>query len=430
MNIFVKKIKSLYDTGAIHIVVGSFVTKFVAFFGSIFVVRLLSKSDYGVLSYVENIYSYAFVLAGLGLMNAALRFVVKAETSEKKRCYVDYIVRRGFLYDILITIVIVVVNFFAVYPDEFSDAKKWVPIIAFLVPFQDLVNELLSILRACFKNKLYAYLSLLVSTMLIAGRVVGAKIFAIGGVVCSRVIINAIFALFGMLLVFKFLLNKKDKSLKLSIAEKKEVNSYSLQYMITNGLWAIFMLNDVFLLSNICNDAVMSADYKVACVIPGNISIFATAIGTYVVPYFVKNEDDISWVRRNFYKVFVITAFVVFVVALLIVVISKPLIVLMYGEQYLNIIPIMRVLLLAAFVNSGLRYPIANILASMGQIKYNFKISLIGVLAQVILDFILIPRFNMYGAAMSNCIVYFIMAVYLFVSFWGLYLKRNNNVIC
>ena len=82
------KIKKLYASGAFHITIGSFVTKFVAFFGSIFVVRLLTKTDYGILQYVENLYSYALVLAGFGLPFAILRYVVIAE-KDKKSAYLN-----------------------------------------------------------------------------------------------------------------------------------------------------------------------------------------------------------------------------------------------------------------------------------------------------------------------------------------------------
>lgn len=52
-------------------------------FGSIVIVRLLSKQEYGVLSYIENLYSYAYVIAGLGLSNALLRYVILAKSPEK-----------------------------------------------------------------------------------------------------------------------------------------------------------------------------------------------------------------------------------------------------------------------------------------------------------------------------------------------------------
>ena len=60
-----EKWTSLRDQGALHIFIGSFITKFVAFFASIFIVHLFSKPDYGVLGYVENIFGYVYLLAGL-----------------------------------------------------------------------------------------------------------------------------------------------------------------------------------------------------------------------------------------------------------------------------------------------------------------------------------------------------------------------------
>ena len=100
--IFENKIKKLYNKGALHITIGTFVTKFVAFFGSIVVVRLLSKSDYGMMSYVENIYSYALIFAGFGLSNGILRYLVISEEKEKKKSIFNYIIKRSMIINVAI----------------------------------------------------------------------------------------------------------------------------------------------------------------------------------------------------------------------------------------------------------------------------------------------------------------------------------------
>ena len=108
-----KKVKNIirktYESGAFHITFGTFATKFVAFFGSIVVVRLLSKTDYGVMSYVENIYSYAFILAGFGLSNAILRYLVKADTIEQKYSYYKYIINQSIVRDCILALIIIVI---------------------------------------------------------------------------------------------------------------------------------------------------------------------------------------------------------------------------------------------------------------------------------------------------------------------------------
>lgn len=430
LRIIIKKrillgITSLYSAGALHVIIGSFASKFVVFFGSIFVVRLLSKEDYGVLKYVENIYSYALLAAGLGLANAILRYLVISEDVSEKKGHYTYITRKSFIIDIIIALFLCAYSFSVEFPDKYASARYLIPILALLLPAQDLLAEELYTARAFFKNKLYAYASFITSTLLIFGRIVGAHVGGVSGVLWSRTLLNMVFALIGSIVVWKtFFSGNINKPLALTQERKKEVNAYAFQYMITNGFWALFMLNDTQLLGRLLNDPSVLADYGVAYVFPGNVSIFATAIGIFVAPYFTKNEKNTEWVRRNYKRVYMVSMMVVGVVVSMIALIARPLILWVYGEQYLNVVGLMRVLLIAAFINSGLRFTTANLLAAMGQIKYNMIISGFGIVTQLILDFLLIPKWGGMGVAISNCAVYLAMAVSLFIIFYRKYYKQ------
>jgi len=250
---------------------------------------------------------------------------------------------------------------------------------------------------------------------------VGAYLNGIGGVLWSRIIINGIFGILLILFVSHiFVKNKKEY---LTLQEKREANIYAVQYMLTNGLWAVFMLNDTFLLGIFSNNAEIVAEYKVAYVMPGNISIFATAIGVFTGPIFTKNEKNIKWIQENYKKVFITSGLIVGMVALALFIFAEPLVVFMYGTGYKNIVPLMRVLLVAAFFNSGIRYTSANLLASMGQIKYNMSISIVGMVLQIVLDIWLIGKFKAMGVAISSCIVYAFMAISLFIIFVNRYYR-------
>lgn len=419
-----QKLKVLYSSGALHITAGTFFTKFVAFFGSIFVVRLMTKQEYALVGFVETIYSYALIFAGLGLCYVILRYVVVADEN-KKKSYFDYTIKHCIIRDCIIAGLLIIANFFIKYPESYQDAKIWVPVIALLIPLQDLVNDGLFTFRAFFKNKQYAYWSVAVSVFLILGRIAGALAGGAGGVIISRVVINGAFAVLLLMVAYK--LFSKENQTPLDKSEIKTANIYALQYMLTNGLWAIFMLNDVFLLGIFGQDSTVLADYKVAYVLPGNISIFATAIGIFVGPYFTKNENNRPWIKRNFKKIYLVSAAVVAAVALVIFVLAKPLILFMYGQAYANTVGLMRVLLIAAFLNSGLRYTTANILASMGQVKYNMIISAAGMVLQIILDVILIRSYQGMGVAVSSCIVYAFMATALFVIFIKKYYLNDTK---
>ena len=415
----VQYIRSLHEKGALYILVGNFATKFVTFFGSIFLSRILSKNDMGILSYMENICSYAYVFIGLGMANALLRYVVLAETKEKKLAYVNYSLKRGLTFDIIIVVVLILINFF--YPHK-SSYKEWaflIPILIIALPFQDLINQAQINERALFNNKRFAIVSVLSAAAVVLARVVGAKANDLVGVVICIVVVNAFL---GVVLT-EFVRKQRYRGITpaiLTSEEKRVASSYAFQYMITNSLWSIFMLMDMFLLGNLLDDPSVVADYKIAFAFPVNMSIFSSAVGIFIVPYFVKNEDNASWVKKNYGRTMMATGVLIGTVALVLIVFAKVLIGL-YGPQYANVVPLMRWLVLSCVIENVFRYPIANILAAIGKVKYNMIVSGIGLIAQTLLNIIFIPKYGAYALPFTNTVVHFAMAIALFTYFSRLY---------
>lgn len=427
VNRFNEKLSVLWKTGAIHIMLGSFINKFVSMFGSIVIVRLLSKQEYGVLSYIENLYSYAYVIAGLGLSNALLRYVILAKSPEKKYKYFNFCTKNGFFFNLLLVTLVMIINTFYNHPAEFTNARLLLWILILELPLQHIIDDILLMERGNFSNFRFTYFSLFSSVAIILTRIVSALLFGIYGVILTQVIVYFLICLFFLKLTTKKY--KQDiKEIQFSKSEKVNIFLYSIQYMITNGLWTIFMLNDTYLLGKLTESAAVLADYRVAYVIPAAISIFSNAIGTYISPYFVKNENNLKWVKKYFLLTFLFTAIFIGILTLGVGILGKPLISIIYGDNYLNIVPLMRLLLLSAFINCGLRYTSANLLASMGQIKYNMIISILGMVLQISLDLILIPEFDAYGAAITSIISYLFMAVVLFIIFCIKYRVFNKNL--
>lgn len=408
-------LKLLCEKGLIHILSGSFLTKIVGFFGSIFIVRVLSKQEYGILGYLENMYSYVFIIAGMGLSNAILRFVILGKDINEKYSYFQYTVRKGFLWNILLALMAGTVFLFYPHPETYQGYIWLILVLLLALPFQYLTDNTLCNERAMFANQRYAVLAFILSASIIVSKIISGYLGGLYAVVICQALV---YVVLGIAFLYntgrKYYINASANTLQR--IEKKKINSYSLQYMITNGLWAIFMLNDTFLLGRFCTPEVI-ADYRVAYTIPGSISIISSAIGIYVAPYFVQHENDRSWIQKNFKRAYGITAFVVGGLCIAIAVLSKPIIWLLYGETYLNVIGVMRILLLAAFFNCGLRFTTANILAAMGKVKYNMAVSIIGMAAQLLINFQIIPIYGAVGVALTSCIVYGIMAVCLLAVF-------------
>ncbi len=419
-------IKIIFKKGLVHILAGSFMTKLVSMFGSIFLVRILTKEEYGVLGYLENIYGYVLVLAGMGMANVVLRYVVLGDTSEKKYSYFRYSFNRAWLWNIIL--IAIAVPIFLLYPhkQEYSSYAWLLNIMFLMLPLQNTTELLLCNERAMFANQRYAVFSLVLSVSVIVVKIIAGLADGIHAVVFGQL------AIYGVMAVVLFVLSNKKyyrglKSTKLEKQERFEVNKYAVQYMITNGLWTIFMLNDTFLIGRFCDPSAL-ADYRVAYTIPGCVNIISNALGVFLAPYFVRNENDIPWIRRNFKIAYGSIAAIIGAVCLGIAFLAKPIVWLLYGTQYLNIVPVMRVLLLATFFNCGLRYTTANLLAAMGQIKYNMTVSAIGMVLQIGINLFMVPRFGVMGIAVTSCVVYLFMAVVLLGIFIANYFTKPKKV--
>lgn len=418
----VLKIKTLFDKGAFHILVGNFIMKFIGLFGSIFIVRLLSKSEYGTLGYIENLYSYGYIFAGLGLNAASLRYGVIIKEKECKKGLYSFITKAQFAFNIFLVGIIILFAWLYPHPSEYSGATELLMIIILGLPFQDIQNTNLSYERSQLSNKRYMYLSLFAATISVIMRVIGAYFGQLKGTIVFRVLAEIISCVVIVYIVYEKYLHG-GKKIVLNRKIKKEIFKFSINNMIANGIWILFMITDTFLISQLLNSPEILADYKVAYAMPSNITIITSAIAVFATPYFVNHEKDSKWVQRNYIKVLVANIAIVGSIALIMFLFTPQLISILYGKEYLNVIPLMRALLVAHFFNAGIKTITASLLAAMGFAKENMLISVFAFLMQVVMATIALKKWGIMGLVTSNIFVYLIMSLVLvgvFVKKFGL----------
>ncbi len=408
------KSKSLIKNGAGHVILGSFITKFITFFGSIFIVRFLSKSEYGVLSYYENILGYFCVFSGMGMASGVLRYLILADTKEEKKGCYNMALKKGSLWNAGLCLICILFCYFYKHPASFQGYPKVYLCLALCIPFIYITNMSLAFFRSLFDYKRYAYLAIVTAFLLVLARVVGAAIGGLNYSVSGRLSAEILCVVICVIVIYRYhfrCVGLKKPNDKFS----KEFTKYSLQMMLTDGLWAVFMLNDIFLLGQITGDDVMVADYKIAYVIPANISIIASSICLFTAPYFTKKdkEGDTKWVSTKLRESLLVNMASIGGVAILCFLLGKPIIKLLFGAQYLSAAPIMNILLIASFFNNGIRTVIANFLSAVGEQKKNLIVAGIGVVLQVILDIILIKQMGAIGVGISSIMVYLIMSIVL-----------------
>lgn len=426
---FINDLKYYKNTGMIYVFIGSVLTKFSIMFATIFLVRAVTKNDYDILAYIDNIYGYVYLFAGLGLPFSIMRFVVLKNKAVEKYSIFTFIYKKSFIINVVLVLIGILFVFIYRHPLIYSK-YIWLMIVMIMsIPFKNLIECSLFLDRSMLNAKRYAALSFLTSVGLVVFRVLGAKLSGLVGIIIFSLIIE-------ILLGLSLLINSKKKyfkdveSIKVEKPLRKEIINYSIQFMITNGLWSLFSLNDMFLLGQLSSEENVLANFKVASVLPGSLSIISIAIGITIAPYFTKKEDekDFRWVGNNWLKIMLISSVLISFCSFILSVFANPIVEFIYGNNYINIIPLMRLLLISTLINSGIRYTTANILMAMGKTKHNLIISMIGLIMQILLDFILIPIYGSYGVAYSGIIVNSFMALAL-ITFFIIFIKRKESRI-
>ena len=78
------KIRWIIDKGAVHILGTNVVNKVLSFFTNIFIVRFLTKSEYGIFGYANNIISFFLLVSGLGCLVEYCSMDLKTGRRKKK----------------------------------------------------------------------------------------------------------------------------------------------------------------------------------------------------------------------------------------------------------------------------------------------------------------------------------------------------------
>ena len=105
-------LRRLTRKGFFHIFGASTINKIIGFASAWIIIRIVTKAEYGVYSYANNIYSFFLLASGLGIASAILQICSEAETEEDKKRFYSYGLRFGIFINILLGILILIAGIF------------------------------------------------------------------------------------------------------------------------------------------------------------------------------------------------------------------------------------------------------------------------------------------------------------------------------
>lgn len=400
-------IKQLLGKGFFHIFGANVVNKIFQFCNGIFLVRLLSKSEFGSYSYAQNILNLFLLFNGLGVLYALLQF--GSEKVEKRNVLYKFGFKIGICFNLLITIVIILYSIYAHFPN--NQSKLALLIMAFM-PFSIFGFEFIqNYLRSGLRNIEFSKLSSLNTFLIFVFSVLGAFIYGLIGVIFGQYLAYIISILIG----FRFILNNKhievNHNEKINKIEKKEFMEYSIVSMLNNAVAQMIFFIDIFLIGILISNEELIAEYKTATLIPFALNFIPSSIMTFLYPYFAKNKDNKKWVKWNAIKIQKYL-FVFNLIVVLFLVISAPLLIeVLFGNKYSDSIQLFRILCIGYLINGSFRNPAGNVLAMTRNVKFLFVANTMIGIINIGLDIVLIKTFSTTGAAISTVVIILLSSV-------------------
>lgn len=410
-----EKLKELFRKGFFHVFIGNTLVKMIAFISSIVVVRLVNKQDYAYLAYADNLYNYVIAYAGMGMSSAILKYCATAKKKSTDKAYFLFAMKYGTLFQsILVLFVMAYVTFFEI---PFPEAKGMVYVLCLYPIFMNVLNTIMNYCRAHANNKLFANMSVVQTTIIFIGSVMFVVIIGVKGIAIARYLAIGT----AILLAYKFLKKQLqgERAQKLSFQEKKEFIVMSLSLMISSLFSLIMPMNEMTLINELLRDEIITANYKVAILIPGQLSFVTQSIIIYYFTIIAKMEDkEEIWKLSK--KVGLVSSALIGGITVLGIILGPFVIRMAYGNRYEDAIILSNVFWIVNAINASVRMIPMNFLPAIGIAKFNAIVAGISCAVHVLLTYMAIQVWGIWGAGVATGIVYLGSAVV----YWG-YLRKK-----
>ena len=394
-------VKGLFQRGFFHILGSTVINKVIAFLANIAIVRILTKHDYGVFSGAFNVFFIVFLFSGLGIANGILYFCSKDIPREEKKDFYAWAVRFGLGTEVLLSAAILVYGLFGNVGIEemrgYILSLSGMPFCAFIFDYYSVI------LRAEKDNRKYS-LYLNIHSALYAGlAIIGALAFGIAGTIAGRYLAYIIADIVG----YFFCKDYADIAWKGRPADaaRKDIRKYSLKAGITSALNVILYRIDVMVIGIVVADASILASYKTGAQLPENMNFIPQCLMVYFVPLFVQHLGNGDWIRRKTKEIYLAAVGVSVLLGAVVYALAPQIVLLLWGEAYLDAVPCMRILTVSFVILSAFRITSTNILLSLKRAGYTMAVSIITGTVNICLDVWLTIRFGSIGAAWATLIV-------------------------
>jgi O-antigen/teichoic acid export membrane protein len=354
--------------------------------------RILGVSEWGVFSYGLALIGVFSIFSDIGTNAVVLREVAKKSTEQQR--YIS----TGFFIKTALTIISALVLCSTVLVTNNTTIKPLIPLVAIML-FIDSIREFgFTLNRASEKMETEAIIKLLANTLLAAVAITAIHYIPTASSLMVAYIVAGILSLLLLSYTVRkyipLLIENFDRTLIRSIfIEAWPIGVVAVFGSILSSIDTI-ILGWLKTTTDVGLYAAAQKPLQLLWLAPGLMS-------TALLPYFSRTagSDDVG-----FSKILgrAITACLAIMTPLVMICIvgARPIITLLFGPTYSAAVPVLQISAIGGLIVIPSIF-LSNALLAHHKQKVTLQFIAIGALSNIILSFILIPPYGMYGAAIS-----------------------------
>lgn len=372
--------------------------------------RGLGPQGKGVLSVSNNLISISLILLGFGVAASNVYFIGKNKKDMEAILGANIIVA---MFSAVVLVLLFILNLKFNLDFIFKGLNIRIIIIIFLtIPLMNLKTSLINVLLGLQNIGRYNKINIIDTVVTFCILVIFVFTFKSA----FWVIVGNLISVITVLLILLYVLFYKNK-LKLTFNKVllKDMLKYGIKAQIGNAVQFLNYRLDIFIINFLLPIGQVGI-YSNAVALSETMWKVSGTVSTIVLPM-TTNSKDKKHMALFINKVTRITFFIVVLSSIVLVLISKPLILILLGKDFSGSINAL-ILLIPGISIFSVCNILSSYMAGVGQIEKNIIASSVSCIATIILDIVLIPKVGINGASIATSISY-IMATLITIIFYN-----------
>ena len=369
---------------------------------SMLTARYLGPGNYGLINYAASIVAFLVPVMQLGLRSTLVQELVNNPEKEGK------ILGTAVALNVLsaAACIVGIVSVTSVINAGETETILICGLYSISLLFQ--ATEMIQYWYQAKLQSKYPSLAMLLSYVVVSAYKI--YLLATGKSVYWFAVSQTLDALLISVLLFVFYRKMGQQKLSVSLPLGRQMLSKSRYYIVSGLMVNIFQLTDRMMIKLMIGD-VVTGYYSAAVACAGISSFVFLAIIDSARPDILLNKKkDQKAFEEGMANLYCVMIYLSLAQSVAITVLADPIIRLLYGAQYLDSIPILR--LVVWYTTFAYLGTVRNIwILAEGRQKVLWIMNLCGAMANVLLNLALIPRWGSLGAAAASIVTQFISNV-------------------